>query len=100
MTITEYYDMSSDSETKNEAGDEKTIKKKGGSKKRALWRYNDDGTYNWKPLDPNYNRKYYEEHGKAKWTCPLCNRTVCSIYARARHQRSNLCKKNRELIPV
>ena len=92
MTITE---------TINNTNDENVNKKtKVSGKKRALWRYNEDGTYNWKPLDPDYNKKYYEEHGKTKWTCPLCNRTIFSIYGRARHQRSNLCKKNREVLPV
>ena len=54
--------------------------------------------YNDRPCDPLYFKKYYDEKRKAIdgaiITCQLCNRQVTSGHIH-RHQRSNICKKNR-----
>ena len=70
--------------------------------KTAPWRYItlEDGTikYNKNPCDPLYYKTYYDEKRKAIdgaiITCQLCNRQVTSGHIH-RHQRSNICKKNR-----
>ena len=69
---------------------------------RTPWRTTilPDGTkkYNDRPCDPLYFKKYYDEKRKAIdgaiITCQLCNRHVTSGHIH-RHQRSNICKKNR-----
>ena len=69
---------------------------------RTPWRTTilEDGTkkYNDRPCDPLYFKKYYDEKRKAIdgaiITCQLCNRHVTSGH-KHRHQRSNICKKNR-----
>lgn len=66
----------------------------------ALWRQREDGTYDKSPNDPDYNKKYYQQHGKIEYTCELCKRTISSNYQRARHQRSKLCQKFRCLVVV
>ena len=35
-------------------------------------RWQPDGTYNKKPLDPNYFSKYYQQKLKTPCTCPDC----------------------------
>ena len=70
--------------------------------KTALWRTTilEDGSikYNNKPSDPLYFKKYYDEKRKAIdgaiITCNLCNKEVTSGHIH-RHQRTNICKKNR-----
>ena len=69
---------------------------------RTPWRTTilPDGTikYNDRPCDPLYFKKYYDEKRKAIdgaiITCQLCQREVTSGHIH-RHQRSNICKKNR-----
>ena len=44
--------------------------------KRAIWRYNEDGTYNIKPLDETYFNNYYHEKLGVKVECPYCKKFV------------------------
>ena len=81
--------------------------KKRGPPITALWRYREDGTYDKRALDPNYqteyNTKYYAEnrerlleHYKQPVVCSLCNTTIVGINKLARHKKSNKCMKIRE----
>ena len=103
---TEYYDISSDSETQNETQNEATTEQQPEKIdhrkiKRALWRttVNEDGTttYNNKPLDPHYHRNYWHAKRKiilqSKINCDIC----CSIVSKAhltRHKKTAIkCAK-------
>ena len=57
-------------------------------------RWNEDGTYNKKPLDPNYFNKYYEKHLKTPFSCPDCGRTISSKSNLAKHRQTNVCKRH------
>ena len=60
--------------------------------KRALWRYNEDGTYNNKPISPTYFRDYYNEKWAIKVECPLCGKFTNKEKLK-RHQRSTRCSR-------
>ncbi len=82
MTETEYYNISSENENETT---EKRIKF------RAQWRHNPDGTYNNKPIDKEYFKRYYDEKLKdVKVLCDQCG-FMCSKTKYRRHQRSAKC---------
>ena len=64
----------------------KTIKKP--RERIALWRWNEDGSYNSKPIDPNYFNNYM----KTRVVCNYCQRlsTVAHITL---HRKSQFCMK-------
>ena len=53
------------------------------------WRRNPDGTYNDKPSDPEYFKKYY--HAKLKtpgeWVCEYCGNSLFTKRNYNRHQK-------------
>ena len=86
MTETEQFDISSDSETTDKP------------KLRAKWRHNPDGTYNNKPIDKDYFKKYYEQHYKNQSViCDKCGYTTAKQKIR-RHQKSKHCLNVQEFI--
>lgn len=57
-------------------------------------RYNDDGSVNTKPLDPDYFNKYYlEKLQGVNVLCSNCGLLVPKSHV-ARHTKSARCKKN------
>ena len=46
----------------------------------------------------NYQNKYYHDHLSKKVECPLCHR-LCTLQKLCRHQRTNLCLRNRVPVP-
>jgi hypothetical protein len=58
-------------------------------------RYKPDGTYDKKPLDPNYFSKYYQKRLSTPFTCPDCGRTITSKSNLSKHRQTNVCMSNR-----
>lgn len=56
-------------------------------------RWNDDGTYDKKPLDPKYFCKYYQKNLKEPFVCPDCGRTISSKSNLSKHRKTNVCKR-------
>jgi len=63
--------------------------------KRAPWRYNEDGSYNNKPISKTYFRDYYHEKIACKVECDLCGRIV-GKQKLDRHKRTNVCARYSE----
>ena len=64
----------------------------------ALWRHNADGSYNNKPNDPEYFKKYYQEKIKGKpHTCEFCLSVLSQPSKLPRHLRSAKCLRARGL---
>jgi len=42
----------------------------------AEWRHGPDGKYNSCAIDPEYAKKYFNEHLRKPWTCPVCEKTL------------------------
>ena len=59
----------------------------------TAWRRRPDGTYDHRPLDPDYYRKYV----MTPVQCPLCNLMTRRGHIN-RHQRSANCHKIRSMI--
>ena len=56
---------------------EVVVKPKQVRTKRAIWRYNEDGTYDKKPLADTYFKDYYGEHLRAIYIeCPHCKKQI------------------------
>lgn len=73
----------------------KEIKKK-EKKIRAPHRYMEDGTYNNKPLDPEYFNKYY--HKRTEMTpCRKCG-VECKKNYLYKHGLTNKCKKKAAML--
>ena len=62
-------------------------------------RWNDDGTYDKKPLDPNYVCKYYQKNLKEPFVCPDCGRTISSKSNLSKHRKTNVCKRHQQPPP-
>jgi hypothetical protein len=62
---------------------------------RESKRIKEDGTYNLKPLDPEYFKKYYHAH-KVSIQCECCDKYV-DKYKLNKHKRSKYCTKITEL---
>ena len=60
-------------------------------------RWNEDGTHNKKPLDPDYFHKYYQKHLKTPFTCPDCGRIISSKSNLSKHRRTNVCKRHQPI---
>ncbi len=64
--------------------------------RRALWRWNEDGTYNDKPNDPLYFKKYYAEkrrfYDATQIPCQYCNKLI-TLGHKARHEKTKSCIK-------
>jgi len=59
--------------------------------RRATWRYNEDGTYNKKPNDPEYFKNYYQEKSKGvRFKCE-CGGVFLKTGI-SRHRNSKYCK--------
>ena len=58
-------------------------------------RWKPDGTYDKKPLDPNYFSKYYQKKLSTPFTCPDCGRTISSKSNLSKHRQTNICMKKR-----
>ena len=58
-------------------------------------RYKPDGTYDKKPLDPNYFSKYYQNKLSTPFTCPDCGRTITSKSNLSKHRQTNRCINSR-----
>ena len=59
-------------------------------------RWQPDGTYDKKPLDPNYFSKYYQRKLKTPFTCPDCGRTISSKSNLSKHRETEVCKRHRQ----
>ena len=58
-----------------------------------MTRRNPDGTYNKKPLDEDYFKKYYQQNLSTPITCPDCGKTVSSKSNLSKHRNTSICKK-------
>ena len=58
-------------------------------------RWKPDGTYDKKPLDPNYFSKYYQKKLSTPFTCPDCGRTITSKSNLSKHRQTNRCMNSR-----
>ena len=58
-------------------------------------RFNEDGTYNSKPIDPQYFKNYYQKHLKQPFQCPDCKRMISSKSNLSKHRSTRICKKSR-----
>ena len=58
-------------------------------------RWKEDGTYDKKPLDPQYFKKYYETKLKQSYQCPVCQKVISSKSNLSKHQQTSKCKKAR-----
>ena len=63
--------------------------------RKAEWRYNEDGTYNNKPISNTYFRDYYGEKIACKVECDLCGRMVGKQKIHL-HKLTNLCARYSE----
>ena len=59
---------------------------------RSPHRYLEDGTYNYKPLDPNYFNIYYHKRTELV-QCPKCG-IKCRQNYLYKHSITNKCKKS------
>ena len=73
--------------------EEQQIKKE--KVRKAEWRYNEDGTYNNKPISNTYFRDYYREKIACKVECVLCGRMVGKQKIHL-HKLTNLCTRYSE----
>ena len=58
-------------------------------------RWKPDGTYDKKPLDPDYFKNYFQANLKTPIECPDCGKTITSKSTLAKHRNTNICKNNR-----
>ena len=58
-------------------------------------RWQPDGTYNKKPLDPEYFNKYYQRKLSTSFKCPDCGRTISSKSNLSKHRQTKICIQNR-----
>ena len=58
-------------------------------------RWKPDGTYDKKPLDPDYFNKYYQRKLSIPFKCPHCGRTISSKSNLSKHRQTNICMNNR-----
>ena len=61
-------------------------------KKTSRW--NTDGTYDNKPLDPDYFKKYYQNKLKTPFTCPDCGTTISSKANLSKHRNTKKCRNS------
>jgi hypothetical protein len=64
-------------------------------------RYNDDGTYNKKPIDKDYYKQYYQQFLKdSPCTCEICGIKLASKQQMRRHKKSLYCQEKHMLKDV
>lgn len=51
-----------------------------------------DGSYNTKPIDPEYFKKYYHKHGAELTVCPHCG-IECRKNYMYQHSKTNKCDR-------
>ena len=56
-------------------------------------RINPDGSYNKRPLDENYSKKYYQDNLTTPFTCPDCKRVISSKSNLSKHRQTKICKR-------
>jgi hypothetical protein len=56
-------------------------------------RWKTDGTYDKRPLDPDYFSKYYQRKLSTPFTCLDCGRTITSKSNLSKHRQTNRCRK-------
>ena len=57
-------------------------------------RWRPDGTYDKRPLDPEYFSKYYRHKLKTPFKCPDCGRTLSSKSNLSKHRETIVCKRH------
>ena len=72
-----------------------STRKRRGRPAHATWRIQEDGTYNDKPLDPEYFKLYARGHAMVKVVCPLCQSTVNRQELNL-HQQRPICERRRQ----
>ena len=58
-------------------------------------RWKPDGTYDKKPLDPEYFPKHYHEKLSTPFQCPDCGRTISSKSHLSKHRHTKVCIHNK-----
>ena len=56
-------------------------------------RWGIDGSYDSKPLDPDYFNKYYKKNLCTQLDCPKCGKKLSSKSNLAKHQKTIRCQK-------
>ena len=56
-------------------------------------RWGIDGSYDSKPLDPDYFNKYYKKNLCSQLECPRCGKKLSSKSYLAKHQKTIRCQK-------
>ena len=68
------------------------------------WRHGENGKYDSHAIDPEYNKKYWQEHYRKPFTCPICDTILKTAGSNVlKHQRTLHCqlakyKKEQEAI--
>ena len=60
--------------------------------KKSRWR--DDGTYDNRPLDPDYFKRYYQNKLKTPMTCPDCGKTIANKSNMSKHRNTKKCRSS------
>ena len=58
-------------------------------------RWKPDGTYDKRPLDPEYFSKYYQKKLSTPFTCPECGRTITSKSNLSKHRQTKKCMNSK-----
>ena len=58
-------------------------------------RWKPDGTYDKKPLDEDYFKKYYHKNLKVPFKRPDCGRTISSKSNLSKHRQTSVCMRKR-----
>ena len=70
--------------------EEAPIKTRGRPK--VGWRHKEDGKYDSHAVDPEYNKKYWQENYRKPFTCPICDTTLKTSGSNIqKHQRTLHC---------
>ena len=87
------HDQQSSDESNNssEPMAEPEPKKRKGRGITAPHRHRADGTYDSRPNDPDYFRKYYQERTLRDIPCPNCGCNIKDATRKARHMRTKKC---------
>ena len=56
------------------------------------WRHREDGTYNSRPIDPEYAKQYWRTHYRQPYTCPICDAKLNVCGQIKRHEQSLHCQ--------
>ena len=62
---------------------------------QASTRWKPDGTYDRKPLDPEYFSKCYQKKLSTPFKCADCGRTISSKSNVSKHRQTNICINSR-----